>query len=52
MGNDELDDEVDANLHIKAMEKVTRHNLGCFWDIKPRDYYVNDKTFAAPVSKK
>ncbi|KAI7775587.1 hypothetical protein LA080_006550 [Diaporthe eres] len=52
MGDDELDDEVDSNLHINAMEEVTRHNLGCFWDIKPKNYYVNDKTFATPVGKK
>lgn len=52
MGDDELDDEVDSDLHIKAMEKVTHHNLGCFWDIKPKNYYVNDQKFAAPVGKK
>ncbi|KAK7717832.1 hypothetical protein SLS63_010687 [Diaporthe eres] len=52
MGDDELDDEVDSNLHIKAMEEVTRHNLGCFWNIKPKNYHVNNKTFAAPVGKK
>lgn len=45
MGDDELDDEVDSNLHIKAMEEVTRHTLGCLWKIKPENYYVNDKTF-------
>lgn len=52
MGDDELDDEVDSNLHIKAMEAVTRHTLGCLWKIKPEKYYVDDKTFAAPVGKK
>lgn len=52
MGDDELDDEVDSILHIKAMEAVTGHTLACLWKIKAKDYYVNDKTFAAPVGKK
>lgn len=52
MGDDVLDDEVDSNFHIKAMEEVTRHTLGCLWNIKPENYYVYDKTFAASVGKK
>lgn len=52
MGDDELDDEVDPNLRIKAIEAVAGHTLACLWKIKPKNYYVNDKTFAAPVGKK
>lgn len=52
MGDDELDDEVDSDFHIKAMEEAVRHTLGCLWKIKPENYYVNDKAFAAPFGKK
>lgn len=52
MGDEELDDEVDSDFHIKAMEEAVRHTLGCLWKIKPENYYVNDKAFAATVGKK
>lgn len=52
VGDDELDDDIDSNLHIRAMEAVTRHTFGRVWKIKPKRYYVDDKAVAAPVGKK
>lgn len=53
MVDDNVDDDVDSDLHIKAMQAVTdTHTLTCLWKIKPDRYHVNEKTFAASVGKK
>ena len=46
----DLDDEDDAQKHLKATEDILQHTLQCLWSIKPeKHYHVDDKAFANPV---
>lgn len=45
-----MDDEDDAQKHLKATEDILQHTLQCLWSIKPeKHYHVDDKAFANPV---
>ena len=45
----DLDDDDDAQEHLKAMEDISQHTLRCLWNTKAEKYYVDDNKFANPV---